>query len=396
MEVLEEYYRGYAKIDLDAIYDNIKALKNNISKDVTVTAVIKSDGYGHGAVPIAKTVDNLVSAYAVATIHEAINLREHGIHKPIYILGFTHESMFEEAIKQNIRLTVYDGETAEIISKTAESINKTADIHIKTDTGMSRIGFKDNSESIEIIKRISKLPGINIEGIYTHFSAADEKNKHSVHIQLKRFINFIDNLKKENINIPIIHCANSAGVIDLPENSFSTVRAGIAIYGLYPSEDVNKETVKLKPALSLKSHIIQLKWVDKGTGIGYGSTYITDRETHVATIPIGYGDGYPRSLSNKGNVLINGERARIIGRVCMDQFMVDVTHLKNVENGDVVTLVGTDGNEVITVEELSEQAGTFNYEFVCDIGKRIPRIYFRNDKIVCIKDYFHDTYLVNM
>lgn len=393
MDVLEKYYRVYGKIDLDSIYNNVVALKKNLSNETSITAVIKADGYGHGAVPIAHAIDDLVSSYAVATVYEGINLRKHNINKPIYILGFTHESAYEEAINYDLRMTVYNEETAKEINRLALKINKIAKIHIKIDTGMGRLGFRDNEESINVIKRISLLKGLVNEGIYTHFSSADDKNKDSTLEQLKRFNNFLNTLYKIGINIPIIHASNSAGIIDLPKHCFNTARAGISIYGLYPSEDVNKDAVILQPSLSLISHVIHIKDLDVGEGVGYGSTFITSRRSRVATIPIGYGDGYPRNLSNKGYVIINGKKAPIVGRVCMDHIMVDITDLENVENDNMVTLLGRDGNENITVEELSALAGTFNYEFVCNIGKRIPRVYYRNNKIIAIKDYFNDLYI---
>lgn len=394
MNYLEKYYRVYAGVDLDAILHNIKMLKANLNETAKVTAVIKADGYGHGAVPIAKAIDNLVSSYAVATIYEALNLKKHHITKPIFIIGYTHDSMFGEAIAHDIRLTVYEEQTAQRINQVAKSLGKTAKIHIKLDTGMSRIGFKDNQDAVNCIQRISVLEHLQIEGIFTHFCASDSKNKDSANTQLNRFTNFNAKLKENGIHIPVIHCANSACIIDLPNTSFDTVRAGIALYGLYPSDEVNKDNVLLQQAISLKSHIIQIKSVEPNTGIGYGSTFITNRETIVATIPVGYGDGYPRNLSNKGYVTIKGQKAPIIGRVCMDQFMVDITDLKEIENGDVVTLLGQDGDQMITVEELAALAGTFNYEFVCDLGKRIPRVYFKNQEVVCEKDYYYDLYEV--
>lgn len=392
MDETEKYYRVYAGIDLDAVYENMEAISNSINPGTTITAVVKADGYGHGAVPVAKTIDEFVASYAVATIHEAMNLREHGIVKPIYILGHTHQSMFKEAIENEIDLTLYDEETAFGVEREALALNKKAKIQIKIDTGMSRIGFDDSAESIETIAKISKMKNLVINGIFTHFSSADETDKTSAREQFHRFEKVLDNLQKNGIKIPVIHCSNSACIIDLPEMNFSTVRPGIAIYGLYPSEEVEHKVLALKPALFLKSHIIQLKTVKKGTGVSYGSTYIAEKETVIATIPIGYGDGYPRSLSNKGYVLIRGQKAPITGRVCMDQIMVDVTDIPGVTKNDVVTLIGKDINDVITVESIAELAGSFNYEFVCGIGKRVPRVYFKNNKIVCSKDYFHDMY----
>ncbi len=392
MDNLDEYYRAYAKINLDCIYTNMFNLKSNVKEDTNMVAVVKADGYGHGAVPVAKTIDNLVKAYAVATIDEAIILRKHNITKPIYLLGFIPDLKIDVAILNNVRFAVFEKSNAITISQRAIELGENAIVHIKIDTGMGRIGFPVNEKTVEEILEISKLPGIEVEGIFTHFAKADECNKEMTKMQLSKYRDIIAKLHDKGLEIKIKHCSNSAGIIDIPEANMNEVRAGISLYGMYPSDEVNKKTVKLLPALELKSHVIFIKEVEKDIGIGYGSAFITKRKTKVATIPVGYGDGYPRNLSNKGDVLIRGQRAPIIGRVCMDQFMIDVTDIKDVSSGDEVTLVGNDGYENITVEELSKLAGTFNYEFVCNLGKRIPRVFYRNNKIVCTKDYFEDKY----
>ena len=391
MESIDKYYRVYASINLDNIYTNMKELSDNTAEGTQMVAVIKTDGYGFGAVPVAKTIDELVSAYAVATIDEALNLRRHNITKPIYILGFIYEHRVRDAILNDVRMSVFSYEMAELISKTATELGKTAYIHIKVDTGMSRIGFMVNDQSVEMVKKISNLSKIEIEGIFTHFASSDSADKTMANGQLEKFTGFVRCLFEKGVDIKLVHCSNSAGIIDMPAANMTEVRAGIALYGMYPSDEVNKKAVALRPALELKSHVIFVKTLPAGIGISYGSTYVTDRETKVATIPIGYGDGYPRNLSNKGYVLIKGKKCPILGRVCMDQFMVDVSGL-DVKEGEVVTLIGKDGEENISVEELAELAGTFNYEFVCDLGKRIPRVYYRNGKIVCMKDYFIDEY----
>ena len=391
MESIDKYYRVYAGINLDNIYMNMNELKENTAEGTQMVAVIKADGYGHGAVPVAKTIDDMVAAYAVATIDEALNLRRHNISKPIYILGFIYERRVKDAILNEIRMSVFDKKLAAFISETAKELGKKAYIHIKVDTGMSRIGFAANDESVKIVKEISQLSDIEIEGIFTHFASSDSCDKSMANSQLALFNEYIEKLEKCGVDIKLKHCANSAGIIDMPVADKTEVRAGIALYGMYPSDEVNKKAVTLRPALELKSHVIFVKKVPAGTGISYGSTYVTEKETEIATIPVGYADGYPRNLSNKGYVLINGKKCNILGRVCMDQFMVDVTD-KDIHEADVVTLIGNDGDECITVEELAELAGTFNYEFVCDLGKRIPRVYYRNGKVVCMKDYFIDEY----
>lgn len=393
MNILDKYYRVYASVNLDAIYDNMKNIKENTKDGTGMIAVIKTDGYGHGAVPIAKTVDELVWGYAVATSDEGVNLRTNGVTKPVIILGYTHESQYEKIVENDLRPAIFTFEDAKKLSDVACSESKKAKIHIKIDTGMSRIGFHPDKDSVKVISDISRLPGIEIEGIFTHFYASDETDKTSAYEQYKIFNNIISELEKQGVSIPIKHCSNSAAIIDMPDVNMDCVRVGIALYGMYPSDEVDKTRVKLTPAMELKSHIICLKEVEKGVGISYGATYVTSEKTKVATVSVGYGDGYRRSLSNKGYVLIRGQKAPILGRVCMDQFMVDVTHIKDVQRGDVVTLLGKDGDMEITAEELAGMAGeTFNYEIVCDIGKRIPRVFYRHGEIVAMKDYFYDKY----
>lgn len=393
MDILDKYYRVYASVNLDAIYDNMKNLKANTKDGTGMIAVIKTDGYGHGAVPIAKTVDEFVWGYAVATSDEGMVLRENGVKKPIIILGYTHESQYDKIALNDIRPAIFTYEDAKKLSDVAQSKSKKVKIHIKIDTGMSRIGFYPNSISVKEILDISRLPGIEAEGIFTHFYASDEKDKTAAYRQYRIFNDFIENLANEGLDIPVKHCSNSAAIIDMPDVNMDCVRVGIALYGMYPSEEVEKKKVKLTPAMELKSHIICLKEVEEGIGISYGATYKTKKTTKVATIPVGYGDGYRRSLSNKGYVIIRGKKAPILGRVCMDQFMVDVTHIENVKRGDLVTLMGNDGDIMISAEELANMAGeTFNYEIVCDIGKRIPRVFYRNGQIVAMKDYFYDKY----
>ena len=392
-EINEKYNRGYVTINLDAIYDNIVNLSKRLREGTKIIAVVKTDGYGHGAVPIAYTIDELVSAYAVATVDEAENLRRHNITKPVYVIGYTHESQLERMIKGEIRPTVFTYEAAKAVSETAVRLNMTAKIHIKIDTGMGRIGFRPDEESITIIQKINNLEGVEIEGIFTHFATADEKDKTETLNQLNRLNQFISRLKGAGIEIPIKHCSNSAAMIEIPEANMDCVRAGIAMYGLYPSEEVDKNLVKLTPALGLKSHVVYVKDIEPETRISYGGTFVADKKMRVATIPLGYGDGYRRSLSNRGYVLIRGQRARILGRVCMDQFMVDVTDIEGVSKDDEVVLIGKSGDEEITAEKLAEMAGeTFNYEIVCDLGKRMPRVFYRGGRIVCTKDYFDDRY----
>ena len=366
-------------MDLSAIRRNLEAMKETLDDNVRLCAVIKADGYGHGAVPVAAAARGVAEWFAVATFEEALELRKHGIMEPVLILGFTHPGFFEDLIRFDIRPNIYTLESAAQLSQTAVKLGKTARIHIKIDTGMSRLGFLPGEESVEEIVRTAALPGIEMEGIFTHFTAADEADKGKAWEQVRQFRWMADQLEARGVHFRIRHCANSAGILEGIGKDFDMVRAGIITYGLYPSDEVNRDALPLLPALELKSHVIYVKTVEPGTGISYGSDYVTDRPTRVATVPLGYGDGYPRLLSNRGEVLIRGRRARILGRVCMDQFMVDVTDIPGVEMGDEVTLIGRDGSESISADELAKLCGTISYEIVCGLHQRIPRVYRMGD-----------------
>ena len=391
--MIEEYSRVYATVDLDAIHSNMDHMKANIAAETKMIGVIKTDGYGHGAIPIAKELEELdyMFGFATATVEEAMILRNSGISKPILILGYTFPYSYEEMIRNDIRPAVFRYDMIEQLSERALRIGKKAKIHVKVDTGMSRIGVTSDKEGMDFIGKVLKTPGIEVEGVFTHFAKADEKDKTAVLLQINRFKEFIRNIEKETgYHIPICHCSNSAGIVELKEANMNVVRAGITMYGLWPSEEVAKDIVELKPAMELKSRIIYKKEVEPGTAVSYGGIFVANRKTSVATIPVGYGDGYPRGLSNKGEVLVHGRRAPVIGRVCMDQFMIDVTDIPEAAEGDEVTLIGKDGTETITMEELGGISGRFNYELACCIGKRVPRIYLKSGKIVGTKDYFHD------
>lgn len=390
---MKHYDRVVAEIDLDAILHNMETMKANIAEQTKMLATIKTDGYGHGAVPIAREIEPLpyVFGFATATVEEALILRHIGVQKPILILGHTFPYCYEDLIRKEIRPAVFREDMVRELSEKAVALGKKCKVHIKVDTMMCRIGIRPNDEGIQFIKLLKELEGIEIEGIFSHFSKADETDKTSAYKQLSVFNDFTK--KAEEIlgcEIPMKHCSNSAGLIDLKEANLDLVRPGVSIYGMWPSDEVEKANVDLKPALSLKSHIVYVKKVEKGSRISYGGTYLVEKDMMVATVPVGYGDGYPRGLSNKGYMLIHGEKAQILGRVCMDQCMVDVTHIKGVKEGDEVTLIGKDGENCITMEELGEISGRFNYELACDLGKRIPRTYWKNGKLVGSKDYFSD------
>jgi alanine racemase len=375
----ESYYRVQARVDLNAIRHNLLEVRKKLKPDTKLMVIIKADAYGHGAVALAKAIGGRIDAYGVAIIEEAVELRKAGITKPMLLLGFTPKEQYDQVVAYDVAQTIFQYEMAKALSEEALRQGKTARVHIKLDTGMSRIGFADTPESIEEIKRIRELPNIEIEGLFSHFACADETDKTSTINQLDRYIKFNELLEKENIFIPVKHIANSAGIIEFPEAYFNMVRCGIVTYGIYPSDMVNRKEIKLIPAMELKTHVIYVKDVEAGVGISYGATYVTDRKRRIATIPVGYADGYSRNLSNRGKVIIHGQYAPVVGRICMDQFMVDVTEIEDVRQGDLVTLLGRDAAAYISAEELAEWSHSFAYELVCTIGKRIPRVYLEPD-----------------
>lgn len=387
---MKSYTRIRARIDLDAIEYNIEKMKENLPEDTKLIVVAKADCYGHGALQTTSllSLKEYVWGFAVATLDEAIVLRRGGITKPILVLGCIFPEQWVDALENNIRITVYTEELTKVLSDLAVKIGRKAYVHVKLDTGMGRIGFTPGKEGADKIEEISKLPNIVMEGLYTHFSKADEGDKSYTMKQMEAYTWMKEELSGRGITFSYYHCCNSAGIIDLKGAGQNLSRAGISTYGMYPSEEVHKENVDLKPALELISHVAFVKWVDEGEMISYGGTYVTKRRTKIATIPVGYGDGYPRSLSNKGYMLIHGKKAPIIGRVCMDQCMVDVTEIEDVKFGDEVVLVGRDGDEYLSVETLSRLSDRFNYEFVCLMGKRIPREYIRRGEVQEQMDYF--------
>ena len=390
---MRPYSRVYATVNLDAVASNMKSMRENLPASTLIMGSVKADGYGHGSVPIAKTIEPYVFGYAVATIDEGIILRRHGINKTILILGVTHESQYEELLRYDIRTAMFQYEKAKKLSDLAVKHGKKAVVHLALDTGMSRIGMKADREHAKEAASIAALEGIEVEGLFTHFARADETDKSAYEEQYRRYKEFLGYLEELGVQIPIRHCSNSAGIVEsLESNHMDMVRAGIAIYGMYPSDEVDHNSVKLTPAMEIKSYITYIKEIGAGTAVSYGGTFVADHTMKVATIPVGYGDGYVRSLSGKGDVLIRGKRAAILGRICMDQFMVDVTDIPDVQEDDEVTLLGKDGSECITMEELAEKSGGFHYEMVCDIGKRIPRVYLKDGNIVGTKDYFDDVF----
>lgn len=367
--------RVYAKINLSNIKKNIGSVAEKFGKNVAIMGIVKANAYGHGAVEVSKAMlEGGASVLGVAAIDEATELRNAGITAPILILGQIFSQDFETAILNNITCTVADIETAKGLSAEACRLNRKVDVHIKIDTGMGRLGFRTDETGFEFVKSLFSLEGLNITGVFTHFACADTADKTSANNQKKLFLDFTRRLADEGYEIPIKHFYNSASVMELDGYCGEMVRCGIMSYGLYPSDEINRD-YKLYPAFELKSSISFVKNVGKGFTVSYGSTFVTDKDMKIATVPVGYADGYPRYLSNKGEVLVHSTRCKILGRVCMDQFMIDVSHLDNVKIGDEVTLVGTDGNETVTVDDVSDPEARFNYEFCCLITPRVPRIY---------------------
>lgn len=371
----QKFDRTYVSVDLGAIRHNIMQERKKLDKDTKILAVVKADAYGHGAVPVSKALYDLVDAYGVATIEEGIELREAGIDKMILVLGYTGICHFSDLIGYDISQTVYSYEMAEELNKEALRLGKKARIHIKLDTGMGRIGFSPKKENIMVIKQISQLPGIDMEGIFTHFARADETSLEPVKEPLRQYREFSDALEKKGVKIPIHHAANSASIMRFKESNMDMVRSGITTYGMYPSEEVEKELLDIRPAMEWKACISYIKEVPAGTPIGYGGTYVTEKTATIATVAVGYADGLKRDLSGKGHVLVCGKKAPIRGRICMDQFMIDVSDIPEAKAGDYVTIFGRDGGEFLPVEEVAELSHSFNYEYVCGITGRVPRKY---------------------
>lgn len=375
------YHRTYVNIDLDAINFNIDNVLRKLDGRAKLLAVIKANAYGHGAVEVGRALADKCDFFGVACVDEAMELVNAGIKNDILVLGRVSAYNYENVVKHNIRIPIFTLEDAKALSEVAVKNNKTALFHFCVDTGMSRIGFQVNDESADICTEICALPNIKAEGLFSHFATADEKDLTKAIAQRDKFVKFANMLEDRGIEIPIKHINNSAGIMVFDE-MFDMVRSGIITYGLYPSADVDESLIDIKPAMEWKSHISHIKTLEKGREISYGGTFTTTRDTVVATIPVGYADGYPRCLSNIGRVIINGHYANILGRVCMDQFMVDVTDIPDVKLEDEVTLVGRQGDSVLSMEEVSNNAHSFNYELPCRVALRVPRLYYENGKLI--------------
>ncbi|MBQ2928519.1 MAG: alanine racemase [Oscillospiraceae bacterium] len=375
------------KIDLDAISANFDAIR--AKAQVPVMAVIKADAYGHGAVQVARILEEKCAFFGVSSMLEAMELRQAGLKTPILILGHTPVKAFPTAVQEGIRPTIYRYEDAEALSEAAAKTGKTALFHLAVDTGMSRIGFQVTEADADLCAKIAALPGVQAEGIFSHFATADCADLSRAVQQAEKFDRFCAMLRDRGVTVPIRHLNNSAGIMNF-DRHYDMVRSGIVTYGMYPSSEVSPQLLKLRPALQWLSRITHVKTLPAGREISYGGTYVTTRDTVVATVPVGYADGYRRNLSGRFYVLIHGKKAPILGRICMDQMMVDVTGIPEVRTGDRVTLVGTDGEETITMEQIAAQADSFNYEFVCGISRRVPRIYVSGGKTVHSVHYLLD------
>ncbi len=384
--------RTWVEIDLDALAFNMRSIRKCTNKNAIITAVVKADAYGHGVLEVSRVLlENGADRLAVACISEAKQLRRAGLSVPILILGASEVEDAEEIVENEVTAAVFSYEIAKAISQAAKKLDKVAKVHIKVDSGMSRIGVvagENDEAAISEIEKIAALPNLEIEGIFSHFSTSDEKISDYTKRQLDIFLKFCDKLKDIGYNIPIRHIANSAAIMMYPESHLDMVRAGVVLYGLYPSGEVDRKKLPLVPVMSMKSHITMVKEKEAGWGVSYGKEYITERRTKIATVPVGYADGYTRSIAKEGKILVKNETlAKIIGRICMDQCMIDVTNVNNINAGDEVTLFGADS---VTADDIAAWANTINYEVVCLISKRVPRVYIEGEKTVFARNYIDE------
>lgn len=382
------YFRTQAKIDLDAVEYNYNNTRAKLPQGCKLLGVIKADAYGHGAVELARFLENKCDFFGVACIEEAVELKKANIKTPILILGYVAPAFYDLVVKYDIRIPVFSYDTAKALSDEAVKQGKTVPFHFCIDTGMSRIGFQVNEESADVCKQICALPNIEAEGLFSHFATADESDLTKALAQREKYKAFVEMLEGRGIQIPIKHLNNSAGIMNFDEY-FDMCRMGIILYGLYPSEEVDKSLLDIKPVMSWLTHISHIKTLEAGREVSYGGTFKTTEPRVIATIPVGYADGYPRCLSNKGRVIINGQYAPIVGRVCMDQFMVDVTDVDGAELDSTVTLVGKDGDAELSMEEVSNAAYSFNYELPCRVARRVPRTYYKDGKFIKATNYMY-------
>jgi alanine racemase len=388
---LKQIRPAYVEINLDHLAHNIREVRRLAAKDAQVMAVIKADGYGHGAAKIAQTLlDNGADRLAVAVLDEAIELRQAGCKGSVFVLGYTQPQRARDVVSHDLEQAIYSWEAALALSQAAADQNKTVDVHIKIDTGMGRIGLPPNEETVELINKIHALPNLKIKGLFTHFAVADEVNKAYTNQQFERFTWISSQLEKNGIHIELKHCSNSAAIIDLQSMHLNMVRAGIMLYGLAPSNHVMLQKLELRQAMSLKVRITHVKEIEAGQSVSYGRKFIADKKAKIASLPIGYADGYTRLLSGKAEALIKGQRVPVVGRICMDQCMIEVTGIEDVQVGDEVVLFGQQGDGFISIDEVADKLGTINYEIVCMISRRVPRVYIRNNEVVDILNYLYE------
>ncbi len=372
----EKLRPAWVEINRKKAIHNFLEVRKAVGPDVKICAVVKADSYGMGAVELSKMyLENGVDMFAVAVISEALELREEIKNKDILILGYTPEEFYDDAINNDITLAMYNFELAERLNSVAKKLNKKAKIHIKVETGMNRLGFLPTEENADKVAAISKMENISIEGAFSHQAKADEKDKTTAHKQAARFVSFMNMLEKRNVSIPIKHIANSATIIDMPEYYFDMVRPGIILPGFYPSDEVNMEKLKFEICVTLKAKVANVKTIEAGEGVGYGHLFHAEKSTVVGTIPLGYADGYSRLLSNKGYIVIKGVKCPILGKVCMDQFMVDLSEVKNPQIGDEAIIYGDGTDGAMTAEDVANMRGTISYEVLTNLGKRLPRKY---------------------
>lgn len=362
-------------INLEAIRHNIREVRKHICKGCKILAVVKADAYGYGSIKVTDCLKKDVDYFAVATLQEGITLRQHGTELPILILGYTSVSEYADLLRYDITQTIYSVDTAKKLSEAAGRLGRTAKVHIAVDTGMTRIGFGVDESGVKAAVEVCGMPYLFVEGVFTHFSKADETDDSYSNQQMKKYDFFVGQLKKAGVHIPIRHVCNSAGILKYPDYQYEMVRSGIITYGMYPSENVDKTILDLQPALEWKAHVINIADKAPGVQVSYGGTFVTEKDTRIATVSVGYADGYPRSLSNCGEVLIRGKRAKILGRICMDQMMVDATGIDDIQMEDGVTLIGRDGENFISIEEAANKSHRLHYELVCNIGQRVKRCY---------------------
>lgn len=367
---------AWVEINREKAIHNFLEIRRAVGPNVKICAVVKADSYGMGAIELSKMyLENGVDMFAVAVISEAFELREEIKEKDILVLGYTPEEFFDDALNNNITLTIYNFELAEKLNAVAKSMNKKAKVHIKVETGMNRLGFLPTEENADKVAQIAKLENIFIEGAFSHQAKADELDKTTAHRQAKKFIDFMSMLEKRDVNIPIKHIANSATIIDLPEYYFNMVRPGIILSGFYPSDEVKMDFLKFQICVTLKARIANVKTIEVGEGVGYGHLYKAENPVVVGTIPLGYADGYSRLLSNKGYIVVKGVKCPIIGKVCMDQFMVDLSNVENPQIGDEAIVYGDGTDGAMTAEDVANMRGTISYEVLTNLGKRLPRLY---------------------